>query len=248
MDYRQGSAGYRQGGAGYRQDRAQAHARTLTREPDCGTRDGGDECSGDKYGADADAARIPSPDQQSKVAVSATYWKPWDDLDIAEWIVLGRRLGAIGRGVAWWIGDWVNYGNAKFGEKYSRAARITGYDVQSLMNMSYVASRFDDSRRRENLSWSHHAELAALPVDSQEMWLENAERDRISVRGLRESVRAWRAAQPGARSRPASDAGRPRPLVVRTDRDPEPGSPRGGSGCVVCPQCGYRMGADGNRC
>ncbi len=237
---------YRQGSVGYRQDEAQVQVRTLTRASDWGARDGAD-----KYDADADTGRMPSPDQQSKVAVGATYWKPWDDLDIAEWIVLGRRLGAIGRGVAWWIGDWVNYGNAKFGEKYSRAARITGYDVQSLMNMSYVASRFDGSRRRENLSWSHHAELAALPVESQEMWLENAERDRISVRGLRESVRAWRAAQPGARSSAASEAGRPRPLVVRANRDPEPGSQRGsssGGSCMVCPQCGYRMGADANRC
>jgi hypothetical protein len=178
------------------------------------------------------------------VTVTATCWKPWDDLDVAEWTVLGRRLGTIGRGVAWWIGDWVNYGNTNFGEKYSRAATITGYDVQSLMNMSYVATRFGGSRRREKLSWSHHAELAALPVEHQEMWLENAERGRISVHGLREAVRAWRAGQPGARA--MSRTGRPRPVVVQANRDPESG-PQHGDGGAVCPQCGYRMGADGNR-
>ena len=52
-----------------------------------------------------------------------------------------------------------------------RASRITGYDVQTLMNMVYVATRFESGRRRERLSWSHHAELAALEPPEQEEWL-----------------------------------------------------------------------------
>ena len=179
--------------------------------------------------------RTSSKDQQAKVIVSATYWRPWDHLDVAEWIMLGRRLGTVGRGVAWWIGDWVNYGNAKFGQKYSRAARITGYDVQSLMNMSYVASRFDCPRRRENLSWSHHSELAGLAIEYQEMWLENAEQKHLSVRGLREAVRTWRANQLRA-----SDAGQSPPNAGHPNDDPGTGPGAG----VVCPQCGYSMGTE----
>lgn len=184
--------------------------------------------------------RKSSKDQQSKVIVGSTYWKPRDELDVAEWILLGRRLGAISRGVAWWIGDWVNYGNANFGEKYSRAARITGYDVQSLMNMSYVASRFDRSRRRENLSWSHHAELAALAAEYQEMWLDHAERNHLSVRGLREAVRTSRA----NRLRSAFDDGRPKANAGYASSNPATGLEDGG---VVCPQCGYSMESRGNR-
>jgi hypothetical protein len=191
-------------------------------------------------GVDHGRGQASSKDQQAKVTVSATYWRPWDDLDVTEWIILGRRLGTIGRGVAWWIGDWVNYGNAKFGQKYSRAARITGYDVQSLMNMSYVASRFDCSRRRENLSWSHHSELAGLPIEDQEMWLENAERKHLSVRGLREAVRTWRANQLGD----ASDAGQSQPNAEHAGNAPITGP---GGGGVVCPQCGYSLGTDGDR-
>jgi hypothetical protein len=178
--------------------------------------------------------QTPAEQQRAKVAVGATYWKPWGDLEVTEWTVLGRRLGTIGRGVAWWIGDWVNYGNARFGQKYSRAARITGYDVQSLMNMAYVASRFDEYRRRQSLSWSHHAELAPLSIEYQEMWLENAERERISVRGLRDAVRAWRATQVGA----VSGVGRQRSVAARVHGDPDPGP---ANSDVVCPQCGYHM-------
>src|SRR5688572_25663799 len=103
--------------------------------------------------------------------MTAIAWQSGENLNLEDWIRLGMRLGSIGRGAAWWIGDWVNYGNAKFGEKYSRAARVTGYDVQSLMNMAYVSSRFQVSRRREMLSWSHHAEVAALSPQEQEQWL-----------------------------------------------------------------------------
>jgi hypothetical protein len=174
--------------------------------------------------------RRPAKKQRPRAGVSATYWEPWEDLDVAEWIMQGRRLGSIGRGVAWWIGDWVNYGNAKFGEKYSRAARITGYDVQSLMNMAYVASRFDRSRRRESLSWSHHAELAGLPIEQQEVWLENTEKKHLTVHGLRDEVRAWRAR-----------------LLKRAigNGDQPPADTGHADDMVVCPKCGYNI-ANGN--
>ncbi|MDQ6778590.1 MAG: hypothetical protein M3071_20735 [Actinomycetota bacterium] len=99
------------------------------------------------------------------------------------------RIGGVSRRVGWWLGDWLRYGNARFGERYSRAARITGYDTQTLMNMTYVASRFDVSRRRENLSWSHHAELAALPPGDQDYWLERARTEALSIRDLRLEMR-----------------------------------------------------------
>jgi hypothetical protein len=62
---------------------------------------------------------------------------------------------------------------------------VTGYDRQTLMNMVYVATRFETSRRRENLSWSHHAEVAGLDAAEQERWLERAGADRLTVRELR---------------------------------------------------------------
>jgi hypothetical protein len=125
-------------------------------------------------------------------AVTAVSWTPQTELGLREWLEHGRRLGALGRGVSWWIGDWLLYGNLRHGERYARASRATGYDRQSLMNMAYVASRFEVGRRRAALSWTHHAEVAALPVDEQEHWLTRAEDDRMSVRSLRTEVRAIR--------------------------------------------------------
>jgi hypothetical protein len=160
----------------------------------------------------------------ARIAMTSIVWQPGDTLDLEEWIRLGMRLGSIGRGAAWWIGDWVNYGNAKFGEKYSRAARVTGYDVQSLMNMAYVSSRFQVSRRREMLSWSHHAEVAALSTQEQERWLDLAERERLSVHGLRDRLRV-------ARTQAQSALDNPQPQPDRDEADH----------ALVCPRCGYDM-------
>ena len=167
-------------------------------------------------------------EQQIQPIVRATSWEAAEDIDIAEWIIQGRRLGSIGRAVSWWIGDWVNYGSARFGEKYSRAARITGYDAQSLMNMAYVAARFSCSRRRQNLSWSHHAEVAGLETDAQEMWLNRTEEAGLSVRGLREELRTWRAQM--------------KELNAENQPSPQDGCD---NHAVVCPKCGFKIAPEG---
>jgi hypothetical protein len=111
---------------------------------------------------------------------------------VGDWIEQGRWLGAVGRASGWWIGDWVRYGNGRYGEKYEQAVRLTGYDCKSLMNMAYVAGRYEVSRRREILSFSHHAELAALSPPDQDLWLDRVEASALSVRALRSELRETR--------------------------------------------------------
>lgn len=76
-----------------------------------------------------------------------------------------------------------------------RAARITGYDVQTLMNMAYVASAYPPARRHEVLSWTHHAEVAGLDAVEREKLLARAETERMSARCLREELRRRRRAE-----------------------------------------------------
>jgi hypothetical protein len=166
----------------------------------------------------------PSPGRPAKArpTLTATTWNAHETISFPEWIEHGRRLGRMGRGIGWWIGDWLRFGNAAYGERYAPAVRATGYDRQSLMNMVYVASSIEPERRREDLSWSHHAEIAALEPDEQDRWLERAERDRLSVRCLREAIRTER------RGAKAGEPGEPRPARHRAT---------GG----VCPSCGHSL-------
>jgi len=51
------------------------------------------------------------------------------------------------------------------------------------------------SRRRDNLSWSHHAEVAKLDVDDQAYWLDQAELEGWSLREFRDAIRRGRQDQ-----------------------------------------------------
>jgi hypothetical protein len=143
-----------------------------------------------------DASALSSTDPvagRSPAAISAVAWQPQGDLDQAEWLASGRRLGAIGRGSQWWLGDWVCYGVSRWGQHYKEAAKVTGYDVASLREMARIASQFDLSLRKDKLSWNHHLLLASLEPDQRRYWLERAEEDRLTVADLRVELRAARA-------------------------------------------------------
>lgn len=122
----------------------------------------------------------------------------------------------------WWVGDWLQYGATRWGEKYSEAARITGYDVKTLRNIAYVAKRFDLSRRRDKLTWSHHAELAQLKPNEQDGWLDRALTDQLSVADLRTELRSTQRA-----SRAAGNDTGDEPALLDT-----------GGPSVTCPHCG----------
>lgn len=102
---------------------------------------------------------------------------------------VGRWLQRIEAAVQWWIGDWLNYGERRWGETFAQAADQTSYTEGSLANMKWVAGRVDPSSRNEDLSYSHHVAVAPLPPDEQEAWLEKANRDGLSVRELRKAIR-----------------------------------------------------------
>ncbi len=131
------------------------------------------------------------PSGTRTLGISLVAWSPKaPEMNRSDWIAAGHRLGSISRCNQWWLGDWARYGTARWGEKYSAAARITGYDPRSLANMASIASAFPPSRRRDNLTWSHHAAVAALDDREQDQWLDLAVAHRLSVADLRTELRA----------------------------------------------------------
>jgi hypothetical protein len=104
---------------------------------------------------------VPARTVGGATGVAPVAWMPEVGMDVRRWVAYGKRFARMGSASSWWIGDWMRYGNAQYGEKYGAASKATGYDRQTLMNMAYVSSRFSIERRRANVSWSCHAELAA---------------------------------------------------------------------------------------
>ena len=88
-----------------------------------------------------------------------------------EWEKCGAFLQQIEGAVQWWIGDWLNYGEHAYGEKYSQALDATGIKLRTLESCAYVAAHVETTRRRVGVGWTLYQDLASLPSDQQEDWL-----------------------------------------------------------------------------
>lgn len=105
------------------------------------------------------------------------------------WSALGARIAGQAKTASWWLGDWVAFGERRYGRRYRLAVQATGLDYQTLRNYAVVARRFELSRRRDTLSLQHHAEVCALPDKLQDRWLDLAVINRWSKQELRRRIR-----------------------------------------------------------
>nr|WP_198151202.1 LmbU family transcriptional regulator [Kibdelosporangium sp. MJ126-NF4]CTQ98554.1 conserved hypothetical protein present in several antibiotic biosynthetic clusters [Kibdelosporangium sp. MJ126-NF4] len=113
-------------------------------------------------------------------------------VDYEDWELAGTKLAAFADASAWCLGDWVVFGQHRYTDRYRRAVAAAGLDYQTLRNYAWVARRFELSRRRPELSFQHHAEVAALPEHEQNYWLSQAVRNGWSRNQLRQHVRGQR--------------------------------------------------------
>ncbi len=138
-----------------------------------------------------------------------------DDLTLDEWLEIGRQLARGANGFAWWIADWAWHGRrrAEWGTTYAEMIDATGLDYDTVQRYAYVAGRVE-GRRREQLSFAHHAEVAPLIPAEQVEWLDRAESEGWTRSELRDALRQARALS-------NSETGRVVVTVVRISVPPE---------------------------
>jgi hypothetical protein len=154
-------------------------------------------------GASATSTGTPLPAGRGwRATRTALHLRP--SLALGEWERLGRRVAEVADSSAWWVGDWLLFGERSYGRRYRAAVEATGLDYQTLRNYAWVASRFPVSRRRDQLTFGHHAEVASLSEDDQDTWLRRAALERWSRNELRRRLRSVRLgeAAPSAGERP----------------------------------------------
>lgn len=130
------------------------------------------------------------------VEVTETSWHPVGELSREQWEQAGLELQRFARSVNWLVGDWILYGERNYGETYAEAIDLTGLEYDTLKNVIWVARNVSERSRRRDLSWSHHQAVAALPETEQDMWLEAAEREGMTVARLRSKLQGVRAEEP----------------------------------------------------
>jgi hypothetical protein len=125
-----------------------------------------------------------------------------EGLSFVGWERAGQQISRVVDSAAWCLGDWLVWGQQRYADRYRHAVARVGLDYQTLRNYAWVARRFELFRRRVELSFQHHAEVASMPPDQQDMWLAQAARLGWSRNQLRQAVHDGREiAEPGAENK-----------------------------------------------
>ncbi len=105
-----------------------------------------------------------------------------------QWSACLDYLTHLSRHVHFWIGDLLVYGEARWGEMYDEMIEDTGYEIRTLRTLKWVAGQIDAGRRRGNLTFAHHQEVAGLAPDQQDAILARAAREGWTREMVRHAV------------------------------------------------------------
>lgn len=119
-----------------------------------------------------------------------------DDYDFKQWLKDGVYIGMLSKSLMFCLGDWCNFGETKYGEKYSQALDCSKFDYGTLRNAAWVCKHVPIERRNSNLFFGHHYEVAKLEPELQLEYLSKAEVNGWSVRQLRQCVKGFVNGEP----------------------------------------------------
>ena len=130
-----------------------------------------------------------------KFAITPTGIEFNEELSFEEWDALGQKLAPIGKSIGFIIGDWINYGEKRWGDKYEEALQRTGMAYQTLRHYAHVARRVQLFCRQNKLGFEHHAAVAKIKdPEEQQHWLEMAVQHKLGKRRLQKSINFGRLA------------------------------------------------------
>lgn len=118
-----------------------------------------------------------------------------EELSFEEWDALGQKLAPLGRSIGFIIGDWINYGEKRYGKMYEEALERTKLSYHTLRHYSYVSRKVELCLRKHNLDYTLHEVVAKLKTnEDKQHWLKMAEKHKLTVRRLRKSINFGRLA------------------------------------------------------
>lgn len=110
-------------------------------------------------------------------------------LDYETWAKIGKEVGKDTINGHFYLGDWIKYGEGKFGEMYAQAIEDTGLGYNTLAHIKHVCQAIPAENRVPGLSFSHHRVVARLDPKKQKDWLSSAKAEGWSVHELRFRIR-----------------------------------------------------------
>lgn len=114
-----------------------------------------------------------------------------EDMDEQAFRDFGGALEHIDQTSKWVRADWYIKGKESFPKLVDKL--LSEASKQTILNEAVVARAFPHEERRASLSFSHHAEVAALKKSERTAWLDKAEAEGWSVSKLRKEVTGGKA-------------------------------------------------------
>lgn len=112
-----------------------------------------------------------------------------DSITELEWAEAVEYCEKVDKGLQWIIGELLNFGEKKKYRRYVELMSKTNYQYKTLRNIQSISNKVEMSRRRDTLTFSHHAEVASLSPEKQIEWLDKAEDNHLSVKQLHNGIR-----------------------------------------------------------
>jgi hypothetical protein len=153
--------------------------------------------------------------------VGSVGWIPPEDLSEDEWADVGILLARIDASTRWWVGDWWNHGIKNYGARKTmvESQAWQGPSFQTCANAASVCRAFETYRRREVLTFGHHAEVSALDPKEADRLLDWAQATLSSTGKSRSIKDLRREVRRHARLGPVSSSARTVPAELGTGSD-----------------------------
>lgn len=140
-----------------------------------------------------------------------------DEIPLDQYESLGTFFGTLKRAASWWLGDWLIFGEATYGERVSQAMEATGLAQETLAYYRSVCEKVPRSRRLPQLGFGHHALVRNLAPRQQERWLQKALKNDWPEATLKSEIAEWERKQKGEQQ--TLDTGDDRAAPKRVDKD-----------------------------
>jgi site-specific DNA-methyltransferase (adenine-specific) len=114
-----------------------------------------------------------------------------EDTPIDVWSTLTARLIRAHKRLEFALADAINFGRG-YGERYANWVHDTQLSASSLNTISYVGRQIEVCRRRQDISFAHHAEVASLPPKMQDSLLGLAVENGWKREDIRDAARTAR--------------------------------------------------------
>lgn len=125
------------------------------------------------------------------------------DLNMIQFIAIGKWVQISAAASPWWEGDWGNYGELKFSDDYYQAIEIEWSDSTEHARRRVTAASFDYHERRPELSFAHHQVVVSKirkGVDikaERQAWLTKAIEEKLTAPQLAKAIREAQAIDVG---------------------------------------------------